>query len=194
MDKNKQDSTTRGERTRNALKQAAERMLLEKGYSALTVQDIVEGAGVARGTYYIYFDDLDDVIWALVSDAFKYFDPNPGPGSADPDRLRSMSWLNIFQFVDGQRALLGELLGPRGHIQFYNQLGEFLAATLREDLAREPIPGLTELPDEAVTQYVVGALLRLVTWWLTVGEELTAQEITALFYQATLRRGMPPMR
>lgn len=43
-------------------------MFVEKGFQAATVDDIVAKAGVARGTFYLYFDDKSAVFEALVDD------------------------------------------------------------------------------------------------------------------------------
>jgi len=40
----------------------------EKGYGAANVDDIVKLAGVARGTFYLYFEDKEGVFTALVDD------------------------------------------------------------------------------------------------------------------------------
>jgi AcrR family transcriptional regulator len=41
-----------------------------KGYAGANVEDFVAGAGVARGTFYLYFRDKRDVYAALVDDLF----------------------------------------------------------------------------------------------------------------------------
>lgn len=45
-------------------------MFAEKGYAGAIVDDIVARAGVARGTFYLYFKDKRDVFGALVDDFF----------------------------------------------------------------------------------------------------------------------------
>ncbi len=44
---------------------ATERLLTQKGASAMTVEDITEGAGVSKGTFYLYFKAKEDVLAAL---------------------------------------------------------------------------------------------------------------------------------
>ena len=44
---------------------AAERVFGEKGVDATTIEDITAAAGVAKGTFYLYFDSKDHVIAAL---------------------------------------------------------------------------------------------------------------------------------
>lgn len=49
--------TARGERTRQKLVDAAETVFGEKGYEAASIADITQQAGVALGTFYVYFPD-----------------------------------------------------------------------------------------------------------------------------------------
>lgn len=44
---------------------AAERVFTERGVANATVSDIVEAAGVAQGTFYLYFESKDDVLVAV---------------------------------------------------------------------------------------------------------------------------------
>ncbi|MGC3999905.1 MAG: TetR/AcrR family transcriptional regulator [Anaeromyxobacter sp.] len=49
--------TRRGQRTRQKLVEAAETVFGEKGYEAASISDITREAGVALGTFYVYFED-----------------------------------------------------------------------------------------------------------------------------------------
>lgn len=51
--------------TETALLEAAERVLAERGIQATTVADMTAAAGVAKGTFYLYFSTKEDVIRAL---------------------------------------------------------------------------------------------------------------------------------
>lgn len=53
---------------RRALLSAAGQVFGDKGYGAANVDDIVKLAGVARGTFYLYFADKEAVFTALVDD------------------------------------------------------------------------------------------------------------------------------
>lgn len=46
---------------------AAYRLFLEQGFDAVTVQEIAERAGVAKGTFYLYFHDKDDLKEYLIT-------------------------------------------------------------------------------------------------------------------------------
>ncbi|MCJ7529956.1 MAG: TetR/AcrR family transcriptional regulator, partial [Anaerolineales bacterium] len=58
-------SHTRHERrrlqTRKLLIQTTLQLVLEKGYDAISIQDITERADLGRGTFYLHFKDKEEV-------------------------------------------------------------------------------------------------------------------------------------
>ncbi len=60
--------TARGEATRRAILSAAEAVIGSRGYSDASITDITREAGVAQGTFYIYFKGKDEVFAELVVD------------------------------------------------------------------------------------------------------------------------------
>ena len=44
---------------------AAEKLFLEQGVAPTTVEQITDGAGVAKGTFYLYFSSKEDILSAL---------------------------------------------------------------------------------------------------------------------------------
>ncbi|MCE3550643.1 TetR/AcrR family transcriptional regulator [Pseudonocardia sp. RS11V-5] len=54
--------------TRHRLLRAAEEAFAAKGFGAVTVADVTEGAGVGRATFYVYFATKADVFAALAAD------------------------------------------------------------------------------------------------------------------------------
>lgn len=50
---------------RSSIVEAAERVVLELGVTAMTMAEVAEAAGVAKGTVYLYFDSKDDLVAAL---------------------------------------------------------------------------------------------------------------------------------
>jgi TetR/AcrR family transcriptional repressor of nem operon len=57
--------TPKGRRTRDALLDAGELVAEDRGLSGLSVSAVVEGAGVAKGTFYVYFADREAFVDAL---------------------------------------------------------------------------------------------------------------------------------
>jgi AcrR family transcriptional regulator len=61
-------ATSRGQRTRQRLLDAAEDIFGKKGYENASVYEITQKAGVAQGTFYIYFPDKKSIFTELVKE------------------------------------------------------------------------------------------------------------------------------
>ena len=60
--------TRRGRETRAAILRAAEEVIGAQGYAAAAISDITRAAGIAQGTFYIYFDGKEHVFRELVTE------------------------------------------------------------------------------------------------------------------------------
>lgn len=58
--------TTRGERTRQRILDAAEKDIGERGFAEASISTITKAADVAQGTFYVYFRSKEDVLRELV--------------------------------------------------------------------------------------------------------------------------------
>jgi len=70
------------------IKEAALNVFAAQGYHATSVTDLVKAAGVARGTFYLYFDSKDSLFLELLDDlvaelraGIRGVDPSPGKPS-----------------------------------------------------------------------------------------------------------------
>lgn len=67
-----EDRRTR--RTRRSLSDALVGLVLERGYAAITVEDITERADVARATFYSHYRDKDDLFTKVTSEMLEDLD------------------------------------------------------------------------------------------------------------------------
>lgn len=58
-------------KTRQKLLDTAEKLLKTHGFNALCVEDITKSAGVAKGTFYVYFKHKEDIISEICRGYFK---------------------------------------------------------------------------------------------------------------------------
>lgn len=65
-------STKRGQDTRAALLRAAEEVIGAKGFAAASIADITRAAGIAQGTFYIYFDGKEAIFRELVAEMGRF--------------------------------------------------------------------------------------------------------------------------
>ncbi|MEM6994370.1 MAG: TetR/AcrR family transcriptional regulator [Myxococcota bacterium] len=59
-------ATSRGQRTRTRLLDAAEQVFGEQGYERASIVEITQSAGVAQGTFYVYFESKKSIFIELV--------------------------------------------------------------------------------------------------------------------------------
>ena len=67
-----EDTLSKGERTRQAIEEAAYELFLEQGYSATSMRQIAEGAGIALGGIYNHFAGKDEIFQELIIDQHPY--------------------------------------------------------------------------------------------------------------------------
>src|SRR5258706_12436075 len=61
----------RVKRTRHLLQQAFLELMHEKGFSAISIQDIAERAPLNRATFYLHFDDKYQLLDSIVQEQFQ---------------------------------------------------------------------------------------------------------------------------
>ena len=66
------DTLSKGERTRQAIEDAAYELFLEQGYSATSMRQIANQAGIALGGIYNHFKSKDDIFEAIIVDKHPY--------------------------------------------------------------------------------------------------------------------------
>jgi TetR/AcrR family fatty acid metabolism transcriptional regulator len=66
MKKIKRTKRKDGLRRQSEIMNVALRLFAEKGYSATSIDDIIETAGIARGTFYLHFTGKSDVLAMIV--------------------------------------------------------------------------------------------------------------------------------
>jgi AcrR family transcriptional regulator len=101
--------------------EAALRVLREKGAGATTVSDITEEAGVAKGTFYLYFDSKEHLLAALRE---RFVEDAMARGAALLERVGREDWWGLvdasvrgfvdfhFDRVDETKLLVGEGITP----------------------------------------------------------------------------------
>jgi AcrR family transcriptional regulator len=168
-------------RTRTALQEALITLMSEKGYEAVTVQDIIDRADVGRSTFYTHYTDKDDLLRDNIA-GLRALVERPEPAEpANRRRLLRFS-LPFFRHVHVQRRLARALFGGDGGGSVLRQVEGLLGDVVRAELAPLfPADAPTRVPPEAVVQYVVGALWSLLNWWLTTDTPTSPEDADRIF-------------
>ncbi len=147
---------------------AAARVFAEQGVAGTVVSDIVKAAGVAQGTFYLYFDSKDDVVLAVaeqfVAEVGESIEASVlGPGVDAPSRLRSLVASLNDMVEDPAKAAIAELLHRPENSALHDRLTEPLAHRLfilvEGIVAQGVAEGSMDVPDVvAAAWFVLGGL------------------------------------
>lgn len=173
----------RKERREHVLSEAA-RVFADKGYHATSITDIIEAAGIARGTFYLYFPSKKALFDALLDDFFERLtrEVRPvdvTPGSRPPSEQLHSTIRDILQTLVDHRELTRIVLhGATGlDPDFDRKLHDFYDRILRvvqHALETGQKLGLLRPCDTAITSYCILGSVKELCYQLLV---LRAQDL-----------------
>ena len=174
-------------RTQDLLRRALLSLIQEKGYDRITVQDILDRADIGRSTFYAHYRDKDDLLRAGFQDiraalAAERDAADPRPASK-AELLESLH--AVFDHVGRHRQFWGPLSRKGGADLVTRILHQSVSDLVREHLrSRFPDTQADQARLEAAIQFVAGACMGLVTWWLeNDAVPYSAEEIQSIFRQ-----------
>src|SRR6266567_896932 len=153
----KQDRRSR--RTRHLVQSALMELLLEKRYEAITVRDILDRAGIGSSTFYAHYFDKEDVQTVLIEQMLGQLSKPISQNTARPGLLPSLA---LFR-----------------HIQEHSQHFQALVRGYAEE--RSP-----SVPLAVVAQYLAGAFLSLLKWWIETEMPSSPERMDEIFQQLAL--------
>jgi AcrR family transcriptional regulator len=180
------------ERTRRAFIQATISLILEQGYDAVSVTDIADRAGYGRGTFYLHFENKEDVVWAILR---RYFENLNALIAANLDgapspRQAYQSWLTMFE-NGGQLAQFFRLLNGSTAQTLRRRQRDYLVELTNENLRLGLYPPLDDVPAEFAARFLVGATIELLEWWVISNPAYTAGEMATLMYRMVFHAEPP---
>jgi AcrR family transcriptional regulator len=185
----------RRQQTRKLLIQTTLQLVLEKGYDAVSIQNITDQADLGRGTFYIHFKDKEEVIWAMVHDLFQEMEQS---AHQQLDRtipqVEYFGLLNIFQHAEQNRDLYRMIFGGQGPAVLKDRVQDLMARSFLYDIQNSPHPPEVNfnLPEEFEAQILTGMISRLLFWWLNSPNDYTAGQMASMAYKALYRK-LPPV-
>lgn len=188
----------RANRTRNLLQNALFSLIPEKAYETITVADICDKADVGRSTFYAHYTSKDDLKRSGIDDRLGKLlrdhqsDARSGPGGRERERFAFS--LLMFEHARDHRDLYRALAGGRGGAIAFSTIRQIISDLVRKDLAAADTEAAAgDVPLEAVVQYVTGAYMALLTWWLDRGATPPPEQMDTMFRRLTAE-GVRPLQ
>jgi AcrR family transcriptional regulator len=183
-------------RTRGMLQHALNSLILKKGYEAITIKDICDAANVGRSTFYAHYTSKDDLKRSGLEPLRRLLVDRQRTALATPGDIMERRFgfsLAMFEHARDHRDHYRALVGGRGGAVALGTIRQILSDLVRDELAAAADKKSADvIPRELVVQYIVGAYMAVMTWWLDGGAKLPPQRIDAMFRRLAIEGIMPP--
>jgi AcrR family transcriptional regulator len=171
-------------RTRDTLGDALVMLMHEKSFDEITVQDVLDRAGVGRSTFYVHYRDKDDLFLSDVEDFLERVCSALNRQHASPKRLLPVQ--EFFAHIREAREFYAALVRS-GKMNDVQTLARGLFARSIEqrlqmaDVATEP------MRRSAQAHALAGSLFSLLDWWIDKGMKASPAEMDELFHRMAWR-------
>lgn len=186
-------------KTRRVIRQCLTELLKTKRIQDITVREISEKADINRGTFYLHYRDIFDLMEQIenelleeLADVLNHFK------ASDLLSNPALVFTCVFQLVKENSDMVSILIGQNGDINFVNRLKDIVREKCLKDWMELFRPGAdggrqtsrssqnTLLDDsafEAYYSFTVTGCIGLVQYWLDSGLKETPEQLASLVEQ-----------
>ena len=168
----------RQQKTRAAIFRAFNKLLEEKHFNNITVQEILDEANVGRSTFYSHFETKDALLKEMCTDIFDHIfshelhsETSHDFSSSDHGLKEKITHL-LYHLKDSKGNVLGVLSGESGEL-FMRYFKEYLMTMF------EQYPGIIrqDVPRELALNHLTGSFVETVKWWTANRMEMPPEEL-----------------
>ena len=169
-------------RTREALGDAFIELMLQQPFESITVQHVLDRAGVSRSTFYSHYSDKDDLFISDVEDFWKLTATMLERANDKSDRVAPVR--ELFAHISDAKDFIAAL-SASGRMHDVMKLGEGeLARGIERRLAASAkAQSLAKERRAAIAHAQSGALFSLLAWWIDHGQHETPAEMDDLLHK-----------
>ncbi len=178
----------RVQRSVRALGTALVELLHERDFDAITVQDVLDRAGVGRATFYAHYRNKEDVLFSEFEKVFTRFGKMLDQPSSSSGRL-----VPVTEFLShiGEVGRFLDALRASGKLDTMMSLTTDAMARLIEERI-VPVPGTQPaVPPRLLARMLAAAFMEMLRWWTEQREPTAPERMDATFHAlawAALRR------
>ena len=171
----------RAARTRDRLGDALVQLLLSKSFDDITVQEVLDRAGVSRSTFYEHYRDKNDLFLSDVDEFFETMSTMLARRHDPSERVAPVA--EFCAHVADARDFYTAMVAS-GRMHDVTELGTaHFARGIEARLAGQRRGGaMSKEARAALTQALAGGLFSMLTWWVRQGMAATPKEMDKLFH------------
>jgi AcrR family transcriptional regulator len=187
---------SRGEITRQRILEAAEAVFGELGYYEASISEITRRAGVAQGTFYIYFRTKRDIFVELVKDLgrrLREASASATAGLSNRLEIERQGFKAFFRFAAAHRSVYriveeAERVAPEAAQEYYQSISRGYARGLRAAMEAGEI---RRMDPEALAYALMGIGHFLALRWIVWPQLPNAPEFAAASEARAARAAAP---
>ncbi|ANC77378.1 hypothetical protein ABE65_011425 [Fictibacillus phosphorivorans] len=179
-------------RTKKLVREAFLELINQKGFTAITVQDIADAATIGRGTFYLHYKDKYDLLDQLTEQTLTRLSDLIQPSTHFRDNklnleeLRKML-IRVFDAIRVEQTFFKTMLSSHDTPNFNQELTKFFFNKFSAEYENLNLSEKKELPRGILISYLSSAILGVIVWWLQNGmmyaSEYMADSITNLLME-----------
>ncbi len=170
--------------TKESIQEAFWQLYCKKDIKKITVKEITDRAGYNRGTFYVYFKDVYDVLEQIEDSLI--------PDFHNEERVRMMASEQnmdaliefIVNEVNSQSKYLSVLLSDRGDPKFPNRFKENIKPLIKSRINLSP--DVDPLKLDFTLEFFMSALFGALTHWYKLGQPISTKEFLILLHDLFL--------
>ncbi|WP_373231489.1 TetR/AcrR family transcriptional regulator [Cohnella sp.] len=171
-------------RTKQLLRKALMSLIEEKRIEGITVTDIATRADINRGTFYLHYRDVADMLEQMKDEAFEQIRSNIQ--QLDPKELMEYADKNepypkivgIFEQFAQQAEFFKVMFGPHGDLSYILRYKELMKTHIYNRLSYwAPQEENRLVPLDYLIAYMAAANLGVLLHWLESGMKQSPQEL-----------------
>ncbi len=172
----------RAQRTRNVLGDALVTLMQEKPFEEITVQHVLDRAGVGRSTFYAHYSDKNDLFLSDADEFMGMMATYLARRKEASDRVAPVR--ELFEHVADVKKFRASLVSS-GKIHDVLELGqEHFARGIEQRLAQHATAGaIAPVRRQALAHGFAGALFSMLQWWLDHGMPGSPEEMDDTYHQ-----------
>jgi AcrR family transcriptional regulator len=178
----KSKNDRQSQRTRQALGDALLELMLEKGFRAVSIKDIIERANVGRSTFYAHYAGKDELFGSQLNRMVEMLIQHTPQDVMEGNPF--FPSLGLFQHVRQQWKLYKLLSWEAGNSLHIDHLQKTISDRIEQSLLSA---GQTyELPVPILANFLAGSLLSLLKWWLDNKMTYSPEQMDEMFRKLAL--------
>ena len=178
----------RVQKTYMALTSTFLKLLEEKRFEDITVNELCSGAMVRRATFYKHFADKYEFFTFVVKEVQGEFLKKNKNEAMQPRQFYKNTIDSILDFLDQNELLVTSVMKSSMFPILLDVISEQTAIDLQEKLKEDQRAGVElSAPPEVLAQLFTGALMNITKWWIQQKKRIPKEEIAAQTAELLLR-------